>query len=301
MMVFAVLVALALEYYSPRPYPSPVHGPLVRYNDWILEHFNAGTRDHGWLAWGMGALLPAALAGLVGLLLDEALLLLGWAWSVVVLYVCMGYRQLADRCRDIAKSLDAGDTERARKLLAGCWRGTAGALSPTDLATVAIETLLRTALTRLFGVIFWFVLLGPFGAALYFFSQLAHGRWEGDEDFLSPLEQVVHVLDWLPARALGLSFAIVGNFESAMKSWRDQAFQWLNRNEGVALAAGAGALGIRLGGSLTLPNGELLRAELGSGAVPTPEYIQGALNLVIRVILLWLAALLIFWLGWASG
>jgi len=75
----------------------------------------------------------------------------------------------------------------------------------------------------------------------------------------------------------------------------------LNRNEGVALAAGAGALGIRLGGSLTLPNGELLRAELGSGAVPTPEYIQGALNLVIRVILLWLAALLIFWLGWASG
>jgi cobalamin biosynthesis protein CobD/CbiB len=40
---------------------------------------------------------------------------------------------------------------------------------------------------------------------------------------------------------------------------------------------------------------------LGTGEAPNQEYIQGAVNLIIRVILLWLAALLIFWLGWASG
>lgn len=300
-MVFAVLVALALEYYSPRPFPSPVNGPLVRYTDWILEHFNAGTRDHGWLAWGMGALLPALLVGLVDILLHDVASLLAWGWSVAVLYVCMGYRQLADKCRAVAKTLASGDLDRARKELAGCWTGTTTALTESDLTIASIETLLRNGLTRLFGVLFWFVLLGPFGAVLYFLSQLARGRWEGQSDFITPVERVVHLLDWLPARTLGISFAVVGNFEAAMKSWHGQAFQWLNTNEGVVLAAGAGALGIRLGGTLTLPNGELLRPDLGSGEVPTQEYIQGAVNLIIRVILLWLAALLIFWLGWASG
>jgi adenosylcobinamide-phosphate synthase len=300
-MVFAVLVALALEYYSPRPFPSPVNGPLVRYTDWILEHFNAGTRDHGWLAWIMGALLPALLVGGVGLLLDGVASILAWCWSVAVLYVCMGYRQLVDKCRDLASALAGGDLEHARKLLAGCWTGTPTALTETDLAVASIETLLRNGLTRLFGVLCWFILLGPLGAVLYFLSHLARGRWEGESDFIAPVEQVVYLLDWLPARVLGISFAIVGNFEAAMKSWREQAFQWLDTNEGVVLAAGAGALGIRLGGTLTLPNGELLRPELGSGDVPNSEYIQGAVNLVMRVALLWLAGLLIFWLGWASG
>jgi len=300
-MVFAVLVALALEYYSPRPFPSPVNGPLVRYTDWILKHFDAGTRDHGWLAWIMGALLPALLVGGIGLLLDGVALILGWCWSVAVLYVCMGYRQLVDKCRDLAGALLSGDLERARKDLAGCWTGTTAALTEADLATAAIETLLRSSLTRVFGVLFWFVLLGPFGAVLYFLSHLARGRWQVESDFIAPIQLVVHLLDWLPARTLGISFAIVGNFEAAMKSWKDQAFQWLNTNEGVVLAAGAGALGIRLGGTLTLPNGELMRPDLGTGEAPNQEYIQGAVNLIIRVILLWLAALLIFWLGWASG
>lgn len=300
-MVFAVLVALALEYYSPRPFPSPVNGLLVRYTDWVLVHFNAGTRDHGWLAWGMGALLPALLVGVVSVLLDGVASILAWGWSVAVLYLCMGYRQLADKCRDVAGALMSGDLDHARKELAACWKGTTSSLTEADLVIASIETLLRTGLTRLFGVLFWFVLLGPFGAVLYFLSQLARGRWEGESDFIAPVEQVVYLLDWLPARVLGISFAIVGNFEAAMKSWSGQAFQWLNANEGVVIAAGAGALGIRLGGTLTLPNGELLRPELGSGEAPTREYIQGALNLIIRVILLWLAALLIFWLGWASG
>ena len=300
-MVFAVLVALALEYYSPRPFPSPVNGPLVRYTDWILKHFNAGTREHGWLAWCMGVLLPALLVGAASLLLDDILSLLGWLWSVAVLYVCMGYRQLADKCLDVAGALASGDLGRARQELGSCWTGTPSALSEGDVVTAAIETLLRNGLTRLFGVLFWFVLLGPFGAVLFFLSHLARGRWEGESDLLTPTGQVVQALDWLPARALAISFAVVGNFEAAMRSWKEQAFQWLNPNEGVVLAAGAGALGIRLGGTLTLPNGELARPELGVGEPPTQEYIHGTINLILRAILLWLAALLIFWLGWASG
>ena len=300
-MVFAVLVALALEYFSPRPYPSPVNGPLVRYGDWVLGRLNAGTRKNGWFGWALAVLLPALAVGIVGLVLSDIAFLLGWVWAVAVLYICMGYRLLADRCLTVAKALSAGDLTRARIEVAGCWTGTTGALSETEVASVAIESLLRKALTRLFGVLCWFVLLGPFGAVLYFLTHQMRGRWAEAEEFVQPLETVVFVLDWLPARALAVSFAVVGNFESALVSWKDQAYRWLDRNEGAVLAAGAGALGIRLGGALTLPSAELLRPELGLGDAPGPDFIRGAMHLVVRVILLWLVALLIYWLGWAAG
>ena len=61
-------------------------------------------------------------------------------------------------------------------------------------------------------------------------------------------------------RALtALTFAVVGNFEDAVYCWRSQALAWSTRTQGVILAAGAGALGVRLGDTLH---------QYGSAAVP---------------------------------
>ena len=43
-------------------------------------------------------------------------------------------------------------------------------------------------------------------------------------------------------------FAVVGNFEEAVNCWRRDASLWKYDNEGVILAAAAGAVGVRLGG-----------------------------------------------------
>jgi len=43
------------------------------------------------------------------------------------------------------------------------------------------------------------------------------------------------------------AFAVVGDFEDAIYCWRTQAREWLSPNEGVLLAAAAGALRGRLG------------------------------------------------------
>jgi adenosylcobinamide-phosphate synthase len=56
------------------------------------------------------------------------------------------------------------------------------------------------------------------------------------------------VVDWLPARATALGFAIVGSFEDAIDSWRHHAQQFPNDNDGVILAATSGAVNVRLGG-----------------------------------------------------
>jgi cobalamin biosynthesis protein CobD/CbiB len=56
-----------------------------------------------------------------------------------------------------------------------------------------------------------------------------------------------YVIDWLPARLTALSFAMVGSFEEAIDNWRVYAQRFPNDNDGVILAATAGAINVRLG------------------------------------------------------
>ena len=53
----------------------------------------------------------------------------------------------------------------------------------------------------------------------------------------------------MPARLTAFGFAVVGNFEEAVNGWRRDAGLWRIANEGIILAAAAGAVGVQLGGS----------------------------------------------------
>ena len=53
-------------------------------------------------------------------------------------------------------------------------------------------------------------------------------------------------VDHLPARATALGFAVVGNFEDAVASWRSDAALYAPGSDGVVLAATAGAINVRL-------------------------------------------------------
>lgn len=297
MTLLCVLAALAWEHFRPLRDPSPPERMLDRYLAWLLEHVNAGQERHGMLAWAAAALAPAVLAGLLGALLGEVLALLEWAWSVSVLYFCMGFRQYSFHAASVARALRSGDLQRARDSLMQWRPGMAQAMDGNELARAGIEEILRLALARLFGVLFWFAILGVFGALLYRLSIQCRERWHAEQTFCAFPGRVVSWLDWLPARLLAFSFAIVGDFEDAMTCWRGQGHAWGEPNEGVLLAAGAGALGVRLGGPLTLPGGPLLRPELGCGEAADPDYLEGVVSLIWRAVMLWVGVLGLLWLG----
>ena len=61
--------------------------------------------------------------------------------------------------------------------------------------------------------------------------------------------QAWRVVDWLPARATALGFAVVGNFEEVMDGWRFHAQKFPQDNDGVVLAATSGAINVQLGGA----------------------------------------------------
>ena len=90
-----------------------------------------------------------------------------------------------------------------------------------------VEAVFRNALRRWFGPLFWFCLLGPFGAALY---RLATLSAEADAEVLpqdtrNGARALLAVLEWPLAQLVTLSLALVGNFDSVMAAWReDDAF-----------------------------------------------------------------------------
>ena len=160
----------------------------------------------------------------------------------------------------------------------------------------------------MFGVLVCFVLLpGPCGAVLYraaaFFADQWGRRTDADAgSFGTFSQQAFAVIDWLPLRVTAAGFAVVGNFEDAIFCWRTQADKWpdghLGNGIGIVLASGAGALGVRLGMPL-VEAGEIAdRAEMGTGDEADVDFMQSAVGLVWRALLLWLLLLLL--LGLAS-
>ena len=156
----------------------------------------------------------------------------------------------------------------------------------------------------------WFVLLpGPCGAVLYRAASVFSDAWgshrraqysESRElgQFGTFAQQSFAIIDWLPLRVTAAGFAIVGNFEDAIYCWRTQAEQWPDGALGIVLASGAGALGIRLGLPVVESGALAERAEIGVGDEADVDFMQSAVGLVWRALVLWL--LLLFLLGLAS-
>jgi len=166
---------------------------------------------------------------------------------------------------------------------------------------------------HVFGVFFWFVLLpGPSGAVLYRLADYLARRWNptGARPPLEPFglfaQRAFQWIDWLPVRLTAVGFAIVGNFEDAVFCWRNHLHQWLDPSRGILLAAGTGALGVRLGpaarssASIAPPStvdptagGDDLGIDAMPGVDASPAALRSAVGLVWRSILLWTLLLLL--------
>ncbi len=290
MTLAILLAALGLDYYRPLARPSSLDAWLGPRADWLHDHLNEGGHRHGWLAWGVGALLPAAVVGMCVGILHALSAPLAWVASGVALYFAMGYREIDQRARDMLGALVVLDLERARRFC-GDWCDARSA-DAEAMSGDALRATLRLSIERLFAPMFWFVVLGVFGVALHGLSRYLAERWRTDSVFSSPARVILHWLEWLPARALAFSFAIVGNFDRAFAAWR--AGPDATDNASVVRGAGAGALGVRLEAS---PDGGPLSGATVAWDMPSAEYVEGGLRLVLRVLLLWLALFALVWLA----
>ena len=305
MAFFSVLGGLVLEHLRPLRQPLPHYQRYARLVQWIERRFNAGEYSHGAIAWGLAVVPLAGAAWLVFALLDGVSPFLGWMWNVAVVYSTLGFKYYSDDAERIARLLRAGDLDGARTQL-GAWRGgDAGQFSADDLARVTIEQVMAASHRQMFGVLFWFVLLsplGPAGAVLFRAASILSRRWATSRGLFGAFAQrAFHALNWLPARLTAVTYAIAGNFEDATYCWRTQADSWPDPEEGVVIASGAGAMGVKLGGSVSVAGETVWRPDLGTGQAPDADCIDSAISMIWRGLVIWLVAgLLVVIAGWVS-
>lgn len=218
----------------------------------------------------------------------------GWVTGLLLLYFALGHRSLHDHARAVARALEAGDEAAARRA--------AGMLVSRDTesleaANATVESVLENGNDGVFGALFWFIVAGAPGCLLYRLANTLDAMWgyrsPRYREFGWAAARFDDLLNYLPARLTALSYALLGSTWRAVRCWRNQAPAWESPNAGPVMAAGAGALGITLGGPARYRGSWHDRPPLGWGISPQAADIGRALSLVSASLMLWLCLLLL--------
>jgi len=209
----------------------------------------------GALAWLLGALLVGGLAVLL-----ESALILGLApWSSwprlllcaallgLLLKPLLAWRMLADEVLAVERALQVS-LEDGRTQLARLVSRDTSALSAEQVREAAIETLAENLNDSVVAPLFWAMLAGLPGAAVYRFANTADAMWgyRGEWEWAGKwAARADDVLSWLPARltALGLS----GLRPKTLLRLAQEAARTPSPNSGWPMAAMALKLNLRLG------------------------------------------------------
>lgn len=294
-LVIATLAGVALDSALGEPrrwHPLVAFGNLAQRIERRLNSGGHGWRSHGVTGWCM-AVLPLTL--LTVLLVN--LPYVGWLVDVLALYAALGLRSLGEHAQPVAQALRLGDLPEARRRVSYMVSRRTEELDATGVARAGTESVLENGSDAVFAALFWFLVAGAPGVVLYRLSNTLDAMWgyrnERFERFGWAAARIDDVLNYLPARLVALTYALLGKTATALRCWRRQAPQWDSPNAGPVMAAGAGALGVALGGAAVY-HGELhQRPTLGEGPQPRARDIERAMNLVWGGVLLWLALLVI--------
>jgi AmpE protein len=265
MRLIALLAALCAEHFLDIRKPKDSYHWLQTYEQKIRSMFENTFIWRTW--WGalLITLLPISilillvfcffsnwLFGLVGLVLD-----------FIVLWYCLGPGDLQDELKQY-QSLEH-DSTAAISCAETIIDDPNVDINQTDRDREITKAIFWQAHERTFAVLFWFVILGGFGTALYritwYFKREGHFQaWH-------------NIFAWIPSRLVAITYLLTGNFHPGYSRWKASLSQ-IDQDQSVVMQCGADALGV----DLTIPRTEDAKMEQ-----------QQALSLVMRSLLLWVA------------
>ncbi len=204
--------------------------------------------------------------------------LLGFIFGTAIFIYCLGPACLSSDVEAYKNARTAGDDDEALHYASSITGAVASTVPDQQIIDVT-RAILYVANERIFSTIFWFALLGPFGAILYrLISELSKQDVTSD---LSSFATFIHsFMAWIPARMLAAGYALTGNFDSAYHSYktRNKTSELAQNNYDTLVSTGLGAL-----------HKTEIDDEIAS--------VHAAESLVIRAVIVWIAILAVMTLG----
>lgn len=289
-MSLAIVLALLLDQLlgEPRRYH-----PLIGFGS--AANFLEATLNRG---------LSGRLRGLLALLLLTLPLAsgtyylsvqLGPWFDIAALYLCIGSKSLVMHARKVVDALARQDLERARVRVGRMVSRDTNDMTQPAIVTATIESLLENGADAVFGALFWFMVAGAPGAVFYRLVNTLDAMWGYKtarfHQFGWAAARLDDLLNWIPARLTALGYAVSGEAVGALRSWRQHAGLLESPNGGVVMSAGAGALGLRLGGPAFYHGSLRPKPWFGGCVGPVAGDIYRAIDLIQLSLFYWILLL----------
>ncbi len=263
--------------------------PLVGFGrcaGWLEKRLNTNSILRGALGWALLVLPPTLLAAFASRLPQ------GWIVDGIALYFALGARALGEHGQAVAQVLQQGDMVEARRRVGFLVSRETAQMDEEQVARATVESLLENGNDAIFGALFWCALAGAPGVILYRLANTLDAMWgyrnARFERFGKVAARIDDLLNLIPARLTALSYALLGHTRTALASWRAQGGSWSSPNAGPVMAAGAGSLGLQLGGAAIYEGVREARPTLGIGRLARAADIPRALRLIAHSMWLWL-------------
>jgi len=276
-ILIAILLDLALG--DPRWFPHPVRliGRLIAALEGPARRAIPDARAAGAVTALtvilVTALATAALIGIAGQIHP----LLGDAIGIVVLYTTIAARDLARHSLEVYRALEGFDLAEARRLVSWLVGRDTERLTETEVVRAAVESVAENTVDGIIAPLFFAALGGPVAAIAYkavnTLDSMIGYKSERYLDFGQTAAKIDDGANYLPARIaapiLTAAAALLGFRTSA--AWRianRDGRKHQSPNAGIAEAAFAGALGVRLGGVMERRGRPVDLPEIGDPVVP---------------------------------
>jgi AmpE protein len=284
--LIAVVLALVLGHVAPGLIGLRRYHWFIVWLQSLARAFGGQTAWQGRFGLLLGVGVPVLAVAAMQLLIGGHFYGLPlFLFALAVLIYTWGPRDLD---LDVDAVVEARDPE-ARRAAAAALFPEGG--EPVIEGPSLVEAVFRCALWRWFGVLFWFLLLGPAGALLYRLVSLSA---QGEAQRTLPPAQAdaarlfIALLNWPVAHLMTFGLALAAHFDGVFAAWRD----W-HANGGVRLDIGFLGAAARASVVCELAEEDAYAVD-GPAQAPALLELRDAMSLVWRVLLLWLAVLAIF-------
>lgn len=287
MTLIIILIGLAVEHFVGVADELRRFAWFERYLRWLENRLADKPVWQG----GGGVLItllpPLLVVALLAWGLTKLFLPLGLLFALLVFIYSLGPRYLNPQLDELIDALDSGDNEENIRIHLQEF-----AVTDEDDDQLLLENVLIEANERLFGVLFWFIILGPLGAVLYRLSCLLWRQQSGIHgNFAESCGDLYNILNWPVARLIALGNALTGNMVEALETWRELEKQSLSINDDIICGTGLAAINYQ----------EPAEDTEHSAREITVYWLQALQGLLNRNLLAWLMILALMTLsGWLA-